>query len=444
MNRLPLIDRPLDAPLALHLGETITAGRFLAQAIALSERLPPGQYGFNLCLNRYAFSLAFAALAIAGKTSMSPPNRLKSTVEELSGRYPDSFVLTDAGAGLDNLEHMDPSEFTRLEATTTSIPVIAADHLAAIVFTSGSTGQCCAVAKPWRTLVESTRINARGMGLDTQTVSLLTTVPPQHMWGLETSVLMPWFAPVTVATAQPFFFHNIADHLASLPVPRVLVSTPVHLRAIALSDHSLPPLTRLFSATAPLEPELARNLETKTGADLIEIYGCTESGSLARRRTAADEPWALLDGFHLERTNRQVMAYADHLPEPVKLMDEMEILADGRFRLTGRTGDLINVAGKRASLTSLNQRLLEISGVVDGVIFQPPADSRTPVARLAALVVAPGLSVDYIRRELGRHLDPVFIPRPIRLVEALPRAETGKLPRRALLAAYELELGVQN
>ncbi len=31
-------------------------------------------------------------------------------------------------------------------------------------------------------------------------------------------------------------------------------------------------------------------------------------------------------------------------------------------------------------------------------------------------------------------VDPVFLPRPLKLVEALPRNETGKLPRAALLA----------
>jgi acyl-coenzyme A synthetase/AMP-(fatty) acid ligase len=35
---------------------------------------------------------------------------------------------------------------------------------------------------------------------------------------------------------------------------------------------------------------------------------------------------------------------------------------------------------------------------------------------------------------LREHVDPVFLPRPLRLVDALPRNETGKLPRAALCA----------
>jgi acyl-coenzyme A synthetase/AMP-(fatty) acid ligase len=36
-------------------------------------------------------------------------------------------------------------------------------------------------------------------------------------------------------------------------------------------------------------------------------------------------------------------------------------------------------------------------------------------------------------------VDPVFLPRPLRLVDALPRNETGKLPRAALLRLLQCE-----
>ena len=54
--------------------------------------------------------------------------------------------------------------------------------------------------------------------------------------------------------------------------------------------------------------------------------------------------------------------------------------------------------------------------------------------RTAALVVAPGLDEAAILAALRIGIDPVFLPRPLRRVTALPRNETGKLPRAALLA----------
>ena len=54
-------------------------------------------------------------------------------------------------------------------------------------------------------------------------------------------------------------------------------------------------------------------------------------------------------------------------------------------------------------------------------------------AHVAALVVAPGLEEAAILAALRESIDPVFLPRPLKFVQALPRSETGKLPRAELL-----------
>jgi acyl-coenzyme A synthetase/AMP-(fatty) acid ligase len=66
-------------------------------------------------------------------------------------------------------------------------------------------------------------------------------------------------------------------------------------------------------------------------------------------------------------------------------------------------------------------------------VFQLDADSHG-VRRIAALAVAPGLDAEAILQTLRAGMDPVFLPRPLRCVDALPRNDTGKLPRAALLA----------
>ncbi|MFZ2755067.1 MAG: AMP-ligase, partial [Lysobacteraceae bacterium] len=52
---------------------------------------------------------------------------------------------------------------------------------------------------------------------------------------------------------------------------------------------------------------------------------------------------------------------------------------------------------------------------------------------IAALAVAPGLDEAAILLALRQSVDPVFLPRRLRIVDALPRNDTGKLPREALL-----------
>ncbi len=432
MNKLPLMTRGLDEPIAWRQGELVTAGQFIHQARHLAGSLPAGGHVINLCHDRYIFSVAFAASILAGATTLLPANRLPATVEGLLERYPGCLVIGDRQHEGMECPFLDPTPLPGGDATATRMPVINAELMAAIVYTSGSTGPCSAIPKPWYTLYFSSLVNAAEYGPGTTVCYAVATVPPQHMWGLETSVLLPWFSPLVMASGQPFFAADIIAQLDELPEPRALFSAPVHLRTLVECGQTLKPLARIYSATAPLSPMLARTLESGTGARVTEVFGCSEAGCLARREPAREERWQPFAAFSLEGANGNYHVDASHLAAPVPLLDHLLVDQDGRFRLSGRHGDLVNIAGKRASLSELTQRLLDIKGVVDGVIFQPPERIDGPVGRLAALVVAPGLSLAELRRELARHIDPAFMPRPLRLVESLPRAESGKLPQQRL------------
>jgi acyl-coenzyme A synthetase/AMP-(fatty) acid ligase len=438
MNRLPLTTRPLASVIAWRGAEAVTVGRFLAEAALLAKRLPASGHAINLCRDRYRFARAFAAALLAHQTNLLPGNRLDGTIRDLLTRYPDAYVLGDEPQDT----HWPASCSARLGEETAGIepaaaPTLPAAHLAAIVFTSGSTGRPKAIHKPWYSYHDSSLINAAEMGLTTEPVhQLVATVPPQHMYGLETSVLIPWFAPVAASRARPFLPADIARELAALPAPRILITTPAHLRALADPSVELPLVETVWSATGPLDPAIAADIETRHHTRVREIYGCSEMGSMARRDPVHDDIWTLFRGFDLQAESGGTRAAAKHLPDACLLQDRIEFVGAGRFRVTGRLEDLVNVAGKRASLVELNQALLQVPGVEDGVIFEPPAriDGRTE--RLAALVVAPGLDADRLRDQLRARIDEAFLPRPVRWIDALPRAETGKLPRKAILEAF--------
>jgi acyl-coenzyme A synthetase/AMP-(fatty) acid ligase len=149
--------------------------------------------------------------------------------------------------------------------------------------------------------------------------------------------------------------------------------------------------------------------------------------------TAIDEAWTLLPGVRLSPQPDGTLVDAPHLASPVALADIVELLPGGRFRLCGRNADLLEIAGKRASLGDLTRKLLAVPGVDDGVVVQLDAEANG-VRRIAALAVAPALSPDAILRALRMQMDPVFLPRRQRCLASLPRNETGTLPREQVLA----------
>ena len=413
--------------------------RFVREVRAVAAGLPHAAHAINLCENRYDFLVAFCAAALRGQTTLLPATRAAAEVSHVMERHPDSYCVGDTAHAPDAPR---PPRYHELPAALPQVdgapPRIDADALVAIGFTSGSTGQPKPNPKTWASFRASTAQNVAALAdlLHPGGTEVVATVPPQHMYGMELSVLLPLLADVAVHAARPFFPEDIARALRDARRPPLLVTTPVHLRALVASGVALPPLAGIVSATAPLATELARAAEARFGCEVREMFGSTETCVIAIRRTAVDTAWTPLPGVRVVPQPDGAAVHAPHLAAPVVLADLVEVDADGRFELRGRHADLLEIAGKRASLGDLTRRLLAVPGVVDGVVLQLDADARG-VCRVAALAVAPGLDEAAIIAALRPHLDPVFLPRRVRCVAALPRTETGKLPRQALLALLE-------
>ncbi|MFO1351297.1 MAG: AMP-binding protein [Gammaproteobacteria bacterium] len=421
---LPLLSHPEHAYVAWWQDHAIDRAAFLSHVARVAESLPANAYAINLCEDRYLFIVAFAAALVRGQTNLLPANRSVGELAALQNAYGDSHALHDHALRA-LIDAVSPP-------SASAPPAIATDQIAAIAFTSGSTGQPKPNPKTWVSLVAGAQLAARRFNFRPG-MAVVATVPPQHMYGLETSVLLPLIAGLCVHGGRPFFPDDLRVALAALPEPRVLITTPAHLRVCAASALDWPPLTFMISATAPLSAQLAAQSERVFRAPVLEIYGCTEAGSMASRRTIDGDQWRFYDGLAAYEDNGRYFVHGGHLANGVALDDVLEMSANGRFKLLGRHEDMVNIAGKRASLANLNHQLNAIPGVSDGA-FIAPDPSVDGVQRLAALVVAPELSVKQIRAQLAQRLDPAFLPRPLYKVDALPRNATGKLPRQELLA----------
>ena len=420
--------------LAWEAGSAINLHAFLSEVRGVSAALPAGRHVVNLCEDRYRFLVAFCAVALRGQVTLLPPSRAPAVVTDVLAQYPDSYSLGDVA-----LAPAPPGYWPLpdvLPQLGGELPQVEDSAVVAIGFTSGSTGSPKPNPKTWAAFRASTGQNLaalQDLWHGHAQPNIVATVPPQHMYGMELSVLMPLLAPACVHAARPFFPEDIARALAAMPGPRLLATTPVHLRALVESGVTLPALCGIVSATAPLSGELAAAAEMRFACEVREMFGSTETCVIARRRPACESAWTPLPGVSVQPRPDGALVQAAHLPAPVMLADLVELHGDGRFELCGRSADLLEIAGKRASLGDLTRRLLAIPGVVDGVMLQLQASEDKGVARVAALVVAPGLEEAAILAALRESIDPVFLPRPLKRVAALPRTDTGKLPRAELL-----------
>ena len=424
--------------IAYRAGAPIRAAQFFADVDRVAHALGGARHVLNTCVDRYHFAVGFAATLCRGKVSLLPPAQTPEAVRQIVSLAPDVVCLTDEPEQELPLPRvLYPPDEAPGETAAATVPEIDAARHAADVFTSGSTGTPLAHRKSWGGLTGGVREMARQLGLSAQTPCVIVaTVPPQHMFGLESSVLLALCNGHALCAERPFFPADIAAVLGSVPRPRLLITTPVHLRALLAAEVALPPIDLIVSSTAPLAPQLALEAEQRFDTRVLEIYGSTETGAIACRRPTHTLEWRSWPGIALSQQGEATSVQGGHIEQPTRLPDLLEITASGRFLLHGRLTDLVNIAGKRSSLAYLNHQLNSIPGVEDGAFFQVDESrlAHTGVARLAACVVAPQLDAPRLLEALRRRIDAVFLPRPLLFVAQLPRNATGKLPAEALRA----------
>ncbi|WP_428374582.1 AMP-binding protein [Lichenicoccus sp.] len=408
---------------------TVTAAAFVADVERNAARLlwdPDAPHVVNLCHDRYRFAVLFGACVAAGRTSLLSGDQSPRAVAALAARYGQARPLGDdwleiAPAGA------EPA------AAAAAIPAIDSDRVVAIVLTSGSTGEPTASRKRWGELVARSRAAARRFGFVGEPAhDLVGSVPPHHMYGFETTVLLPLHAAVA-SWCGPFFYPaDLRLALQAAAGRSTLVTTPVHLRTL-LAPAPGKPVHQVISATAPLDAGLAGRIEREWGTQVLEIFGATEVGSIASRRTVTEPAWRLYPGVTMVPDGETASVQAP-FADATRLSDSIACAEDGQgFRLLGRAGDLVKLGGRRASLSGLSRILNRIDGVSDGIFVAPDDLECRPGARLLAFAVAPGRAAPDLLADLRRVIDPVFLPRRLILCEALPRNATGKLARGALL-----------
>lgn len=417
----------LSEQVAVYHNRLISRADFLQHVALLHAQLPEHRYAINLCENRYHFLVAFVACQQKQQINLLPSNRAGKEIERLGHIYQDSYPLGD-----ELLEGICQQSGDEQHAT--DYIEIDTEQTVAIVFTSGSTGMPNANPKTWGQLVASAQRVQQRFGFSaSQQHAVIATVPAQHMFGFEMSIVYPLICGMCIHAGRPFYPLDIQQALAETPAPRILITTPLHLNACNSIDHNWPDIDMVISATAPMPKDIAEQNERNLNTPVYDLYGCSEVGAIATRRLAQSEDWQLLRDYKIDTTKQLTRLRAPGYAHAISLPDQIDVLDDCHFRLLGRNSDLIKLAGKRGSLSDLSHKLKNMAGVEDAVFIQPD-EVEGKRTRLAALVVAPQLDIELIRNELVQHIDAVFMPRPLIAVTRLPYNESGKLSRKELLA----------
>ncbi len=430
MNTLPvLFNSQPDKPIFWFNDEVISHKKFMHDVAHIAENSGQHEYAINLCEDRYLFALGFVACMLQKQICLMPASRAEKEIQALEEDYSNTHRLDD-----DLLKTL----IAKKTKNKTVIPLeINSNQLVAIIFTSGSSGKPKANPKQWGALVDSAQRVATRLNLNHTTQhTLIATVPPQHMYGFETTIIFPLVIGVCVHSSKPFYPEDIRQTLAAVNNPVILVTTPIHLRACTQTKIKWPAIDFTLCATAPLSGQLALDAEHELKTVIREIYGCSEAGVIATRTTTQSSDWTLLADYNFSEKLTGVCLLTPVSGEEILLPDQIKQLDSQHFRLLGRQSDLVKIAGKRGSLNDLKIKICALNGVDDAVFFMPD-ENPDEKARLAAFVIAPNLSVKEIKSFFSQQVDKAFVPRPLIKVKNLPYNETGKLPQKNLLILFK-------
>ena len=438
----------LDAAAVIAGERTWTWRQVHAASIALARRLDGAPAVCNLCTSRLGFLVTTLAALRSRSLVVLPPSGSGADLDAVLAARPGAVVVGDA----------EPGSAEAPAGTTSAAPYLACrpewqavgadddalawqpawDDVAVLLHTSGTTGDPKPQPKTLRqlatgALVLGERLADEVAGGIAAVDRIVCSVPPQHMFGLECSVVLPLVHGTPIVDRRPLLPADVGAAFAGAE-RGAWIATPMHLRSLVQAGEALPSCGFAVVSTMPLGHALARDSERVLDAPVLEIYGSTETGALAMRRTARETRWRPLAGVRLEPAGDGTIGRGTHFASPVTLLDELVFEGNGSFTLLGRQADLVKIAGRRASLAGLNLLLQELPGLDDGVFYLPATGN--PTERLCLVYAGASLERAATRRWLRARLDPVFLPRDFIRLDRMPRSDNGKLRRHVLDAAY--------
>jgi acyl-coenzyme A synthetase/AMP-(fatty) acid ligase len=305
------------------------------------------------------------------------------------------------------------------------------------LFTGGSTGKPKVWSKSPRNLFSEAFYLKEKFAISDKDL-FVATVPPYHIYGLLFSVLVPFVAHARLLPDVYTFPQEIIS-TTNKNKASVMVSVPIHYRAMKVDNLSAPSLKVAFSSSGVLDRSDGLHFHKKTGLGITEIYGSTETGGIATRCISEHtESWKPFDIVSWKSIGKRLSIKSDFAsPEMERdkdgyclTGDEVREDKDNRFVLLGRADGIVKVAGKRVDLQDVQNKIRTLPTVRDAIVVSLPAEKGRE--SVIAAVVACDLTETHLKKLLIDMLEPYAIPRRVKIVSSITTSATGKIDRRRI------------
>lgn len=363
----------------------------------------------------------------------------------------------------DGIPYMDMDELARVldedraQETPAAIERLDPGDPAAIVFTSGTTGEPRGVLYPQRYLGGQRLQAEHWFGSRPGEVAWCTAAPG---WSKSTrnAFVAPWLSGAVAVLHDGRFEPAERLRLCEELGVNVLCQAPTEYRMLAKRAQlaPIPSLRRLVSAGEPIEPEAIRLFRDRLGLPIGDGYGQTETGPVTGMRPGEDDSardgsmGRPLPGIETRIVNGELQLAAATSPtffdryldgerfegEWWPTGDRVREDGDGYLWFEGRSDDLILSSGYRIGPFEVESALVSHPAVTEAAAVAAPDPERGAVVRAIVVLSSGSTPSPELARELQEHVKaqtaPYKYPRMVEFATELPKTNSGKIKRAEL------------
>ncbi|MDR2100442.1 MAG: acyl--CoA ligase [Campylobacteraceae bacterium] len=304
-----------------------------------------------------------------------------------------------------------------------------------MLFTSGTSGAPAGVFKTKKHLQSEVRVLAN-LVKSYDITKMAASVPFIHIYGI-LMLLLAKFLDVDLRFRERFL---PADLAAMAGKNTLVATTPLYINALLQMSERYDFEGALFvSSTAPLSNASAAEFCERFNANIIQLYGSTETGGIAYRKNG-ESLWQPMDGVICTKANDGCLhvrspwvsdySYESglkYLGGEIKSFDKVEFTGE-RFELKGRVSNIVKIGGKRLSVIQI-ENIIEAHPKVKATLIDVVKNADENSLKDESLVCyiegeKPTVSElgNLVKKELGT----INIPMKIIMVEKIPKSQIGK------------------
>ena len=306
-----------------------------------------------------------------------------------------------------------------------------------LYFTSGTTGTPTGVYKTKdNSLKQSDALLKTIKG--GKFTRVVTTVPFVHIYGVDIGAVVPKELDIDVWVKENFLPEELA--IEAEKEGTLIVTTPVFIKALNRIKKDVKFSKSLFlTSTAPLPLEDARIFHEHYDCSVMQLFASTETGLMGYKKDN-EEVLTAYDGINIGEKNGMLNISSSLVTSkilsngvikevqlPFQTEDIVEIYDEKKFKLLGRSSNLIKIAGKRISTQQIETIIESIDGI-DAILIKVRRDDRALKDEILDIYVESKINLESknLRTILKSHFGSINIAYKIHNNIKVTRSSVGK------------------